>query len=314
MVGEGSENRVECWRGDCDQRDETDRAKEDAVIDRLFAQAHARKERPVRHHERGVDELQHVAAAPEQFLARGQFASMREQRRGDGKTNERQNVDESAKRHRDRKRRRGSKPSGEIEQQTNDRRQRAQRQHNQPDVVSRMTNDRDVIGELGLRRLEESRREKARESQEDGALPDPAERRGAHVVAGELQRRDADQKGENALQPDHQREHDVDHQALVEEVDRPERRLLHARDARQRQQKREHAGDRERADSEPSPSDELALDCAPRAGGGSRAIERSDGLRRLSHGTVSWRSTDRGGPPSRRRRGQRPRQRATKGT
>ncbi len=94
-----------------------------------------------------------------------------------------------------------------------------------------MANDRNVIGELGLRRLEESRREQAGKSHEDGALPDPPERRGAHVVAGKLQRRDADQKGKNALQPDHQREHDVDHEALVEEVDRPKRRLLHSRNA-----------------------------------------------------------------------------------
>ena len=32
-------------------------------------------------------------------------------------------------------------------------------------------------------------------------------------------------QGENTLQPGHQREHDVDHQALVEEVDRPKRRF-----------------------------------------------------------------------------------------
>ena len=94
-----------------------------------------------------------------------------------------------------------------------------------------MANDRNVVGELGLRGLEESRREQAGKSQEDGALPDPPERRSAHVIAGKLQRRDADQKGENALQPDHQREHDVDHEALVEEVDRPKRRLLHSRNA-----------------------------------------------------------------------------------
>ena len=230
MVGEGSENRVERGRGDCDQRDETDGSEEDAVIDRLLAQTHARKEPPVRHHKRGIDELQHVAAAPEQFLARGQLAGVRQQRRGDGKTYHRENVDEAAKRHRDRKRRRGSEPSRKIDQKTNDRRKRAQRQHNQPDVVGRMANDRDVIGERGLRRLEESRREQAGKSEENSALPDPPKRRGAHVIAGELQRRDADQKGENALQPDHQREHDVDDEALVEEVDRPKRRLLHARE------------------------------------------------------------------------------------
>ena len=137
-----------------------------------------------------------------------------------------------------------------------------------------MANDRNVVGELGLRRVEEGRREQAGKGDENRALPDPPERRGAHVVAGELQRRDADQEGENALQPDHQREDDVDDEALVEEVDRPERRLLHAGNARQRQQKREHAGDRERADGEPGPADELALDRALRAGGGPRAIER----------------------------------------
>ena len=254
----------------------TTRSEEGAVIDRLFAQAHAREERPVRHQERGVDELQHVAAAPEQFIARRQLPALREQRSGHAETDQRQNVDEAAKRHRDRERRRGLEPPRHIDEQANDRRQHAQRERQESDVIGRMANDRNVIGELGLRRLEEGRREQARKSYENRALPDPPERRGAHVVAGELQRRDADQEGENALQPDHQREHDVDHQALVEEVDRPERRLLHARNARQRQQKREHAGDRERADGEPGPSDELAPDRALHARDGPRAIEGSE--------------------------------------
>ena len=130
-----------------------------------------------------------------------------------------------------------------------------------------MTNDRNVIGELWLRPFEKGRREQERKSQEDGALPDPPERRGAHVVAGELQRRDTDEESEDGLQPDHQREHDMDDEALVEEVDRPERRLLHSRNARQRQEKREHARDRERSDGEPRPSDKLAPDCALQARG-----------------------------------------------
>ncbi len=316
-IGEGRENRIERRRGDGDQRDQADRGEEEAAIDRLFAQAHARKDRPVRHHQRGVDELQHVTAAPEQFLARRQLAAMREQRRGDAKADQRQNVDEAAKRHRDRKRRRGCEPPGQIDQKANDRRKHAQRQRKQPDVIGRMANDRNVIGELGLRRLEEGRREQAGKSQENRALPDPPERRGAHVVAGEFQRRDADQEGENALQPDHQREHDVDHQALIEKVDRPEWRLLHAGDARQRQQKREHAGDRERADGEPCPADELALDRALRARDRSRAIDGGDVFAPFGSwkaGAVNWRSSDKGGPPSRRRRGQRPRQRAMPGT
>ena len=112
MIGEGSENRVERRRGDRDQRDETDGGKEDAVIDRLFAQAHARKDRPIRHHKRGVDELQHVAAAPEQFLARRQLAHVRKQRRGDAETYQRQDIDEATKRHRDRERRSRGEPPG----------------------------------------------------------------------------------------------------------------------------------------------------------------------------------------------------------
>ena len=116
MIGEGRENRVERRRGDGDQRDEADRGEEDAAIDRLLAQTHARKEPPVRHHQRGIDELQHVTAAPEQFLARRQLTAVRKQRRGDAKTNQRQNVDEAAKRHRDRKRRRGREPPRQIEQ------------------------------------------------------------------------------------------------------------------------------------------------------------------------------------------------------
>ena len=224
-----------------------------------------------------------MTAAPEQLVARSKFTAVRKQRRGDAETNQRQNIDEAAERHGDCDRRRGREPSRQIEQQTNDRRQRAQRQHDQPDVIGRMANDRNVIGQRRLRRFKESRREQTGKSKEDCALPDPPERRGPHIVAGKLQRRDADEKGKNALQPDHQREHDVDNEALVEEVDRPERRLLHAGNPRQREQKGEHASNRERADGEPGPPNQLTLDCALHTGDGAGAIERSYCLRRLGH-------------------------------
>ena len=109
-----------------------------------------------------------------------------------------------------------------------------------------MKNERNVIVESGLGRVEKGRRKQARESDEDCALPHSAKRGQAHVVAGELQRRDGDKEREHALKPDDEREYDVDDQALVEEVDRPERRLLHARNPRQREQDREHAGDGQR--------------------------------------------------------------------
>ena len=86
------------------------------------------------------------------------------------------------------------------------------------------------------------------------------------------------------LQPDHQGEHDVDHQALVEEPERPEWRVLHSRDSRQRQQNGEHARDGERADGEPGPSDELAPDGALKAGGGPPEVQGGRcRLRRFAH-------------------------------
>src|SRR5271166_2773867 len=54
----------------------------------------------------------------------------------------------------------------------------------------------------------------------------------------------------------------MDDEALVEEIDRPERRLVHARNAREREQKGEDAGNRQRADREPRPVAQLAPDRA----------------------------------------------------
>ena len=199
MVGEGSESRVEHGRRDRDQRDEGDRADKDAGVDRLVAEAHARQERPVRHQERRIDELQHMAAAPEQFVARGQLPPVREQRPGDAKADQRQNVDEAGERHRDRERRRGLKPSRQIEEEANDRRQHAERQRQKPEIIGRMTNDRNVVGERGLGGFEEGWREQAGEGDENRALPDPPERGETHALAREFQRRDADEEREYAL-------------------------------------------------------------------------------------------------------------------
>ena len=188
------------------------------------------------------------------------------------------------------------KPSRQIDQEADDGRENAERQRQKPDVVGRMKNERNVIVERGLGRVEKGGREQARESDEDCALPDPPERRGAHVVAGELQRRDGDKEREHALKPDHQREDDVDDEALVEEVDRPERRLLHARNPRQREQDREHAGDGERARRRATPTREArASPRSPRRRRSGRGEDRR--LRRFGHRAVNCRPSDRGGPP-----------------
>ena len=173
-------------------------------------------------------------------------------------------------------------PARQIDHKTHDRRENAERQRQEPEIVCRMADERNVIGELRLGRVEEGRREQTGECEENGPLPDPPERRGAHVVSRELQRRDGDEEREDSHEPDHQGEHDVDHQALVEEPERPERRVLHAGHARQRQEKREYAGDGERADREPSPSDKLAPRTAPVGGAALRRRARDAQRRRMS--------------------------------
>ena len=291
------EGGVKCGRRKRDERDEENATEEDAVVDRSLPEAHPREDRPVGEQKRGVDELQQMAAAPEELVARPREAALvGKQNPGDAETRQRQYVDQSAERHRDRERRRRREPSRKIDQEADDSCENAQRQSQKSDVIGRMENERDVIVERRLGRLEKGGREQARKSDEDSALPDPPERRGAHVVAGELQRRDGDKEGEHALKPDHQREDDVDDEALVEEVDRPEGRLLHPRNPGQRQQYREHAGERERPDGEPRPAEKLAPYRAPRAGRGARAAEDRC-LRRFGHRAVNCRPSDRGGPP-----------------
>ena len=128
-----------------------------------------------------------MTAAPEKLLARPrQFALAREQRPGNSEARQRQDVNEAGERHRDGQRRQGSQPPRQIDQETNDRRENAERQSHEPEIVGRMANEGNVIGELRLGRVDEGRREQAWESDQNGALPDPSERRGAHVFPGEF--------------------------------------------------------------------------------------------------------------------------------
>ena len=50
------------------------------------------------------------------------------------------------------------------------------------EVVGRMADERDVVGELRLGRVEERRRKQARKGDQRDPLPDPAERRGARTA------------------------------------------------------------------------------------------------------------------------------------
>ena len=170
-VGERSESRVERRRRERDQRDEDDGGEEGAAVDRFLSEAHAREDRPVRHHQRRIDKLQHVAAAPEQFVARRELPLIREQRSGDRETDQRQNVDEAAKRHRDRERRCLHEPARQVDQEANDRRQHPQGERQKAEVIGGMANDRNVIGQHRLGGVEEGRREQAGKRQRE---PRPA--------------------------------------------------------------------------------------------------------------------------------------------
>ena len=292
---------------------------------------YAGEDRPVRDQERGVDELEQMAAAPEEPLARpGEAALVGQQRPGDAEAGQRKEVDETAERHREGERRGRGKPSRQVDQEADHGRENAERQREKPDVVGGMKNERNVIVESGLGCVEKGWRKQARESDKNCALAHSAKRGQAHVIAGELERGHGDKEREHALKPDDEGEYDVDDQALVEEVDRPERRLLHARNARQREQDCEHAGHGQRAHREPRPPEKLASHGAPRAGGGAGAVEdcrvhrfghlreeplrlsdeaihgsqgarRSPGLLRCARndgvGAINCRPSGRGGPP-----------------
>ena len=89
-------------------------------------------------------------------------------------------------------------PARQIEEEADHRREHAERQQKQPEIVGRMADERDVVGQLRLGRVEERRREQAGKGDQHDPLPDPAERRGPRVFAADLKRRDRDQEREHA--------------------------------------------------------------------------------------------------------------------
>ena len=262
-VRERREDGVKQWRGDRQRPDDEDGDAEDAVADRALSEASRSQDPPVGQEQDCADELQEMAAAPKQGLARDhQLAPPGEQRSGDRECDQRKTIDEARDRHGERQRR-GDPPARQVEKQARHRGENAERQHEQSEVIGRMADEGDIVGQLRPGRLEEGGREQAGEGDQRDALPDPAERRRAQVLdarrlAGGAKGRDRDQKREYCEEPDHQRKDDVDDEALVEEIDRPERRFLHPRDARKRQQEGEHAGCRQRPDREPRPVAKLA--------------------------------------------------------
>ena len=55
----------------------------------------------------------------------------------------------------------------------------------EPEIIGRMADERDVVGQFRLGRVEEGGREQAGKGDQHEPLPDPAERRGAQVVAAD---------------------------------------------------------------------------------------------------------------------------------
>ena len=215
---------------------------------------------PVHKQHRGIDELQHMAAAPDAGCPAHNRArrsaqaapcavSERDKRGGIGEAADRHRAgvsgDERAVRLR------------QVDEEPHDRRQHA-------DAPAGRGRDRRADGGSAGRSSSvpagSRRRRPARTGRERRAAPAPARSARARAArksspADLAASRVVDEKGEDAEEPDHQREDDVDDEALVEKVDRPERRPVHAGNARQRQQQREDARDRQRADREPRPAE-----------------------------------------------------------
>ena len=274
-----------------------------------------RQDSPVRQQHDGGDELQQMPPAPEQELARKhQLTALREQRPRDRKGDQGETIDEAGDRHCKRERRQRRPPARQIEKKARHRGEHAERQQKEPHVISRMADEREIVGELRLGRIEKCGRKQAWESDQHEALPDPAKRRGPQVFAADAKRRDRNEEREHAEKPNHQRKHDVDDKTLVEEPDRPERRAVHSRNSGEREQKGKHAGDRERADRKPGPVAKLAANSVRNASGVESGDRRGRRSRRLAHCLVSSRSADRDGPPSHRRRDPKRRRRARVGT
>src|SRR5262249_49764738 len=126
----------ERFKGDVKQRrrkrnkcDEEDRNDKDAVVDRLIAEACAREDRPVRDHDRSVDELQQMTTAPEELIARPREAALvSKQNPSNCEARQRENIDEAGERHRNRERRRRDQPSRQINQEPDDRRENTERE------------------------------------------------------------------------------------------------------------------------------------------------------------------------------------------
>ena len=276
MLGrrEGLEGDVEERRRDRQPPDEEDAETEDTVIDAVLAEAADGEETPVRQEQDGVDELHQMPAAPEQEFARDhESPGPGQEISGDGEGDQCEDEDKAADRHGERKRRPGRPPRRQVDEEAHDGREHAERQQDEAEIVSRMTDERDVVRQFRRGRIEEGRREQAGEGNERHALAESAERRGARPLARQVERRRRRQEGEHAEEPDDQRKDDVDDEALVEEADRPQRRLVHARGSRQREQQRKDAGDRQRADRKPGPAGELA----PQRARGACGVEADGG-------------------------------------
>ena len=297
-LGEGLEDRVEDGPGDRQRADDRDGGAKEGVVDRFLAEAPSGEDPPVGQKHDRIDELHQMPPAPDQEFARDhEVAIAGEQDPGEGEGDQRHEIDEAAYRHGERQRRQRSRSSGQIDKEADDRREHASRKHEEPEIVGRMTDERDVVGEFRLGGVDERRGKQAWKGDQRDPLPDPAERRGAGIAAARPLRRRGDQEGENGHEPDDQREHDMDDESLVKEPDRPERRFVHTRDARQRQQQGEDACNRQRADGEPRPAGQFALERSDGRSGDAEPKDRRGGrLRRAAH-CVSSPSADRDGPP-----------------
>ncbi len=222
-----------------------------------------------------VEDLQHVTAAPEQFLVEPIARRLAgQQHQGDGETRQRDQIDHRRNRHR------CDEPTPaagvsvaatQVDQQAERGQGHTRGEHDEAGVIQRIDDRRHVVVERGLAAIEQRRDEEQRCGQADGGNrrrsgareTRPAgigTRPGTRPGIGRprrLGRRQHEQGAEHRQEPDDEREHHVDHQALVEEADGPREQRLDTGNARDGEKQREHAGERQGTDGEQRPRPEF---------------------------------------------------------
>ncbi len=230
--------------------------------DRVDAQRAPEQDRPRRQHRRLERELQDVSHAPEQkFVMRARVETDGHRRRADRERDEREQdrddgrADAGKRRRRDRDEASVALESGQ-EPAVRKGEHETRRERSEPHLEDGRVDHRDVVGQDRLRAGNPGAHDDQRDAGDRERDAAHARRRGAGRPPGEH----VEQRADERVRPDQQREVDMNDQAAPEEH-RVGDQLTDARRAREHDQQREQSGRDQHADREHQPARRVASVC-----------------------------------------------------